>query len=934
MKDLPCPPALWPRFSTRLDEVLALDAAARDEWLNTLPPHDAELKPWLAAVLSADAQLSTREALQRPRLAASSTADEHASGQRLGPWRLHSPLGSGGMGSVWRAERADGAYTREVALKLPHAHLLSGALQARFARERDILSALEHPHIARFYDAGLADLTSEHPGQPWLALELVEGEAITRHCERLNLGVEARLELVQQMAAAVQAAHARLIVHRDLKPANVLVTPEGRVKLLDFGIAKLLGDDDSSALTQATGRAATPDYAAPEQLNGGVITVATDVFALGAMLFELLTGTRPFAARSALAAAMSERGDAPLASTRAPAARQAALRGDLDAICAKALDPDPAKRYASVEGFAADLSRHRAHLPITARRITRRQRAGKFIRRHRAPLGFAALLLVVLAAGITGVLWQAREARQQAARAEAVKNFLIDIFKASDPRIASERPRGSITARELLDLGADRVEREFASDPRTQAELYGVITDMVLFYGHDAKSEAMQAKRLELGRKAFGPDHEVTLLWWLFDLSRAVNRSDFDAAAAGLATISPHITQGGHDDGLLRAQWWISHEAVLTYRDAPIAERRHALDEAIRLLEAHAPDHIDYGTAIANRATNAYHAEDYATARADTEKAIAGYAKATERNDLQLAAFWGNLGNAQLQLGEMVAAEKAYAEATRLLRATGTLGDGWYWRWEASHARALHLMGERPRARAMFAALMPQIPKDWKEYPDDAFAYRLYGERLVAEGADAEAVIWLQKAITAYAKPGSYPPELPNTQLLLALALARQGEHEAARTLLAQAQPFMDDPARQPRADHLGYRLLVAETLEALGDLDAARAVFETILKLGAGRALAPVALAEGGLSRLALAEGRVGEAEQRSQAALALWAKVSGWRDVRAKPLLQRIRAEGLLARGELAAAQALEDEAAAASARFDDPQSATVRRRVLKRP
>ena len=869
-KALPCPPALWPQFSSLLDEALELPEAARPAWLDTLPPQHAELQPWLRQVLVQQGLRLTRETAGGPEPGSFSPQ------QRLGPWQLLRPLGSGGMGSVWLAARADGAYVREVALKLPHAHLLAGALQGRFARERDFLAGLAHPNIARFYDAGLAE-----QGQPWLALEYVDGVPITTHAEAQKLGLPARIALIQQVAAAVQAAHARLIVHRDLKPANVLVTAAGQVKLLDFGIAKLLDDEaEGTALTQATGRAATPDYAAPEQLSGGAITVATDVYALGVMAYELFSGSKPFAAHSRLGALLAARGDAPLASSRAAPAQQAALRGDLDAILAKALEPDPARRYASMEGFASDLARHLAHLPIGARHITRRQRAGKFLRRNRAPVGVAALLLLLLAAGVGGVLWQAAKTAQQAARAEAVKNFLIDIFKASDPRIASDRPRGSITARELLDIGAERVEKEFARDPLTQAELYGVITDMVLFYGFDAKSEAMQNKRLELGRKAFGPDHEVTLLWWLFDLSRAVNRSDFDAAAKGLAAISPRITAGGHDDSLLRAQWWISQEAVLTYRNAPAAERRHALDEAIRLLEAHAPEHIDYGTAIANRATNAYHAEDYQTARADTEKAIAAHAKSPEKNDLQLAAYWGNLGNANLQLGRMAEAEAAYAKATELLRRTGTLDDGWYWRWEASHARALHLMDERERAKKMFATLMPQIPAAWDQYPDDAFAHRLYGERLVAEGSHAEAVPWLEKAIAEYAKPGSYPPELPAAQLLLAQAFAHTGRAAQAREALKAADSFFAKPELQARADTLGYRVQQAQALLTLGEVEAARARFAAVLAADGGRRTEAAALARAGLAQLALAQGDRASAQRESTQALADWRGARGIRD------------------------------------------------------
>ncbi len=269
------------------------------------------------------------------------------------------------MGAVWLAARSDGAYQRQVALKLPHSHLLRGQNRARFRRERDILAALEHPHIAQFLDAGIAE------GQPYIALEWVEGQPITDACRERRLPLDARLDLVRQVAAAVHYAHGRLVVHRDIKPSNVLVTSEGRVQLLDFGIAKLLESGDEPSGTQLTAHGesvATPDYAAPEQLLAGPITVATDVYAIGILLFELLTGRRPPPlTRRPGFPSLGPDDEAPLASRAilpgqaatlgAGSERQLAriLAGDLDAIAAKAMALDPARRYASAEALAADL---------------------------------------------------------------------------------------------------------------------------------------------------------------------------------------------------------------------------------------------------------------------------------------------------------------------------------------------------------------------------------------------------------------------------------------------------------------------------------------------------------------------------------------------------------------------------------------------------
>ena len=347
-------------------------------------------------------------------------AHDDRAGDRVGPYVLLQQLGAGGMAMVWLAERADGAMQRQVALKLPHAGWTIGLAQ-RMARERDIVAALEHPHIARLYDAG-----TTASGRPWLAMERIEGVALDEHCRAQHLDVEARLRLFLQVADAVSHAHAQLVVHRDLKPNNILVTVRGEVKLLDFGVAKLLEDDAGAAanLTQQIGRAVTPDYASPEQVSGRPVTVASDVYSLGIVLYELLTGTRPYHVTHYSAAALEDAillADVAPASTRVAGDRKLArrLRGDLDTIIGKALAKDIAQRYPSVESMAADLRRHLDGEPVWAQPPSWRYRAGKALRRHRVAL--AALLAVVLSLGIGlgAALWQAHEAQRLASIAQS-----------------------------------------------------------------------------------------------------------------------------------------------------------------------------------------------------------------------------------------------------------------------------------------------------------------------------------------------------------------------------------------------------------------------------------------------------------------------------------------------------------------------------------
>ena len=931
MKDLPCPRALWPRFSIRLDEVLALDADVRTGWLDTLPPHDVELRPWLAAVLSADAKLNTSDALQSPRLAASSEQGDYAPGQRLGPWRLIRAIGSGGMGAVWLAERADGAYSREVALKLPHAHLIAGALKARFARERNVLAGLEHPHIAHFYDAGLAE-----GGQPWLALEYVEGLPITQYCESRQLDVRQRIALIQQVASAVQAAHARLVVHRDLKPANVLVTAAGGVKLLDFGIAKLLDDDSEAdaALTQATGRAATPDYAAPEQLAGGAITVATDVFALGVMSYELLTGVKPFASRSRLGAMTSERGEAALASSRAPRLQQAALRGDLDAILSKALEPDPARRYASMECFASDLARHLAHLPIAARRITRRQRTLKFIRRNRAPLGFAALLLLVLGVGVAGVVWQAQRANEQARRAEAIKDFLVDLFKANDTRIASDTPRGTITAKALLDQGAAKIEARFADDPVVQIELLRTVADLYGQLGEDARYEALQALQLQKVREHFGPLHPNVLDGAVEASSRACSRGNKPQCAATVTEADQLLNAANANHSALRALWWTNEALRLQGEDGKEAETQRAFEQSIALFEKHDAHSRGHVTALHELA-------GWLQAQQRFPEAIARYQQAQklseslpDRNDAERVTLHGNLGLVFQQLGRFAEAGAQFKAAADIADRTTGAAFATAWVPRAQAARTLHLAGERAAAHREFDSVLPLLPPE-ATLNLDATTVRLnYGDRLANEGRAKEAIPYLEAAVRAYEKQSVHPFQLRLARRYLGDAYARAGRRDEARkTLRASLDEYL---AQEP--DSSQPQMVIREywgrfLLDEPAPLDAKKQ-FAAIIAAAEGRNLAHIALAHGGLARVALAQGNTATALAESETALAQWPTITGFRDVRMLPYLQRIRADALLRSGDVGSAQKLEDEAAAASARHDDPQSSTVTRRVLKRP
>jgi eukaryotic-like serine/threonine-protein kinase len=415
------PPADWERLRALLDEALALPPAARASWLEQLPPEHAAWRERLAGLLAhSSAARPLLDTLPRVETADFATSPAGALPASVGPYRLLRELGRGGMARVWLAERTDMLQARQVALKLPYrdsGNWRDAALAERLAREREILATLEHPHIARLYDAGVAA-----DGQPWLALEFVAGERIDKHAATLPL--QQRLRLFVQAVRAVAHAHAQLVVHRDIKPANLLVTAQGELKLLDFGIAKLLsqGVAEATELTQQAGRAFTPQYASPEQIRGEPLGTATDIFSLGVVLYELLTGQRPFGepgvSRAALEHAVLHQ-EPRRASEVAPAAAARALRGDLDTIVAKALKKRPRSRYATADALADDIERHLAHQPVLARPDSAGYRLRRFVVRNRLPVAAGVLVLAALGAGTTVALWQAQAARSAQAQAEA-----------------------------------------------------------------------------------------------------------------------------------------------------------------------------------------------------------------------------------------------------------------------------------------------------------------------------------------------------------------------------------------------------------------------------------------------------------------------------------------------------------------------------------
>ncbi len=502
--------ATWARLSPLLDELLDLPEAERQPWLDTLrlrAPQDAAQLQGL---------LESHEAAARAHFLGDHAPHASAApavGHRLGPWVIEAPLGEGGMASVWLARRNDGRHDGQAAIKLMHGRLHGSRASQRFEREGRILARLQHPHIARLLDAGVAaDGPHGHSGQPYLVLELVRGQPIDSWCDERRLGIDARLRLFVDVVLAVAAAHAQLVVHRDIKPGNVMVDDQGLVKLLDFGIARLLDEGEDGAaqdLTRTGQRAFTPAWGAPEQLRGEPVSTATDVWALGVLLCHLLTGRHPsglpwtsdLTAWMQAAAQPDIKRPSQLASTGDDAALRAAARGsqpqaqarrlhgELDQIVRRALAEEPGRRYGSAQALADDVQRHLRNEPVSAVADTVGYRATKFVRRNRLMVGAASTTLLVLVAGVLGTTWQAVEAQRQRMQAEAQRGRAqseaaraLNALAAADASAEQARTEGRRAESERLRAEAQRERAEIeqgramseaaaARDARAQTEV-------------------------------------------------------------------------------------------------------------------------------------------------------------------------------------------------------------------------------------------------------------------------------------------------------------------------------------------------------------------------------------------------------------------------------------------------------------------------------
>jgi len=497
----------WKRIEAIFNDALELKPEDRPAFLDHACAGDADLHREVDSLLaSVDKSLGFLESPLH-KVAQQLAAESEGPGSRIQAYQLLRVIGEGGMGKVYLAARADDQYSKQVAIKLLQAGFAqTTAMLLRFRSERQILADLDHPNIARLLDGGVTP-----SGLPFLAMEYVDGIPIHEYCRRNNLSVEQRLRLFVTVCGAVDYAHKHLVVHRDIKPANILVTKDGDPKLLDFGIAKLVDPEQGAAVqTRTADRLMTPEYASPEQITGKAVTTATDVYALGVLLYELLSGSRPFNLATMtpveLYQAICER-DPEAPSTRAAKSEPATssvrekISGELDNIVLMAMRKEPGERYRSARELGDDIAAYLNGYPVRAKTATLGYRSGKFIRRNRAAVAVAALAIVALLGFSIGMAVLAKRARSQQAIAEKESKFLSSIFEASMPVQARGK---QVTARDLLDRGVQRVDRELSGEPEAQAAMLQSIGRSYHALGLYDQAKPLLDRAYQIREKLFG----------------------------------------------------------------------------------------------------------------------------------------------------------------------------------------------------------------------------------------------------------------------------------------------------------------------------------------------------------------------------------------------------------------------------------------------
>jgi serine/threonine protein kinase/tetratricopeptide (TPR) repeat protein len=850
-------PERWRVLSPYLDEALELAGDGRAAWLSSIRARDAALGAELEMLLAEHDDVQKSGFLEnRIPLFEPPAESPSLQGQILGAYRLVSPIGQGGMGSVWLAERCDGRFEGRAAVKLLNIALVGRAGEERFRREGNFLAKVTHPNIAHLIDAGVSPT-----GQPYLVLEYVDGQSIDRYCDERALGIEARIHLFLDVLEAVAHAHANLIVHRDIKPANVLVNVHGQVKLLDFGIAKLLDDDaqwgespETNPLTREAGTVMTPSFAAPEQLAHGQVTTATDVHALGVLLYMLLTGQHPVGAAvqspvtliraivevepRRMSHAVVGRPETLDALTRhalrcgtTVSRLRRALRGDLDTIVAKALKKNPSERYASVSALGDELRRFLRNEPISARPDTVSYRTARFVKRHIR--GVMTAVAVVLMLGALTVFYtirlaterdraqqEATRATQEAAKTTQVSEALTGLLMGVDP-YANRGARDGVVVRGMLDAGAERVQKELGGQPETQAEIFTTLGRLYRRYGVYDKAQDFLQQALVSGQKAFGPEH-VRVAQTLNDLGAL--QSDKGDHVSALRTLGQALD-------MRRRLLGMEHEDVAVtlveigriYQDQGLNQRAEPLvREALAIRrKVLGPEHGEVANSMTGVASVLRLNGDLAAAETLLRESLALNRKARGDDHANTGTTLHDLALVVAARGDYGAAESLFRQALNTERKA--LGDK-HPTVAASLNGLSRVLIEQKRYGEAAAALQGALDIARPALGDNHQLVAIYlinlGSVQLARKEAAEAEALLREGLRIrLLSPGIVPSRrrtfreddwsIAATKSLLGAALVAQGRYSEAETLLLDARRDLEAMSAPPRERNVTISRLI-----------------------------------------------------------------------------------------------------------------------------
>ena len=859
------------------EAALEQPAPERQAWLQQ-HCQDVTLRSQVAALLVAHAEtedvlldLPVASVIDALRGESDTTPPEVLIGTRIGAFRLLRRLGQGGMATVFLAEREGADFKQHVAVKLLRRGLHSAFEQRLFLRERRTLAALSHPDIARLIDGGVTDA-----GIPYLVMDYIDGAPITHYAAAKQLGLRARLELFQRVCRAVDAAHRQLVVHRDIKPSNILVTAAGDARLLDFGIAKLLDDNGEDADADGSFGGLTPGYAAPEQYSGGTVSTATDVYALGVLLHELLLGERPDPLRTAPPSQRASDADpARWSFTATPSALRSALRGDLDCLLLKALAPEPEQRYPSAGALADDIQRHLRRQPILARAPTTAYRLQKFAQRHRGGVSVVTVLTLAVLASLTAALWQTRvarieaqraqeqalAARREAHRANAVRELLVELFENERPGAARAQLPDTET---LLQRGAERARTELADTPALQVEMLvtiGRVYDQLSQYD---KARPLLTQALATARQLPADEFDI-LIDALAQLGQLeLSQSHYDQALPlldeALGLQQPQHPEGVttasllHQRGLLYSQVGRHDEAIADYLAALSIRKqrfgpRHpellrsfgALgtayatanqhDKALPWLrsalafsrQVYGDNHDETARRLSNLGISLLSTRQLKEAERATAESVAISRKVFSGPNAALAPRVHNLGSAQLALGLLPEAEASVRESMEIERAIGRGASPGVGYCLGKLSRIQELRGDwkgalalAEQAGAIFDASLP--PQHIQRLDGQLRVLRL--RLLQPQPAELRAAAAeLQRRVDAMDKPDKELAAI--ARYVHGLALTKAGDDAGALPLLERSVR-MTGGQRGNVHDSLSWFLTLSEVRQRLGDADGA----------------------------------------------------------------------------------------------------------------